>query len=131
MSVLVDLVHLFRPIKKKKSNCKSLIIIESTVSRSPAPPSERSKKTSSSQLRQHGGSHAIHHPIHRRTGSAGGVGGVVTASGTYQHHTSEAPDDSVVNVNSGLMGVPNVRFKAVPSISILSFRAGRAQAIKY
>ena len=62
---------------------------------------------------------------------AGGVGGVVTASGTYQHHTSEAPDDSVVNVNSGLMGVPNVRFKAVPSISILSFRAGRAQAIKY
>jgi len=76
-------------------------------SRSPAPPSERSKKTSSSQLRQHGG-HAIHHPMHRRTGSAGGVGGVVTASGTYQHHTSEAPDDSVVNVSSGLMGVPNV-----------------------
>ena len=69
--------------------------------------------------------------MHRRTGSAGGVGGVVTASGTYQHHASEAPDDSVVNVSSGLMGVPNVRFKAVPSISILSFQAGKAQAIKY
>ena len=98
-----------------------MIIIELTVSRSPAPPSERGKKTSTSQLRQlGGGGHAIHHPMHRRTGSAGGVGGgAVPASGTaYQHHTSEVPDDSVVNVSSGLMGVPNVRFKTVQSISI-------------